>query len=276
MPQRRPLLAVLALMGLVALCWGAIDLWPRRMPWATGPAALDPRARPHKVWRGTYAGSWWLRHARARWHRPAQPARILVLGDSIVHGWDRAGAASWAHHLASRGAANLGFAGDRTQHLLWRIEHGELRRRDPDVVVLAIGSNNLVTDPADHVVAAHVVLLQQVRDALPEAALVVQAILPRGADPTDPIRARIATANSGLAALAARAGAVWVDPGDCFVDEAGAIPPSRMPDGIHPSAAGYACQAAALEPTLAATTQTPQRPPLPEAAWSPRRAPAPR
>ena len=61
---------------------------------------------------------------------------ILFFGDSLTEGWD---AAVWERSLASRGALNAGVSGDRTDHLLWRLQHGNLAGPEPRAVVLLIG-----------------------------------------------------------------------------------------------------------------------------------------
>ena len=67
---------------------------------------------------------------------------ILFLGDSITDFWRNRGSNVWNQYYAPRHAANFGISGDRTQHLLWRIDHGELDGIHPKVVVLMIGTNN--------------------------------------------------------------------------------------------------------------------------------------
>src|SRR5664279_4435563 len=67
---------------------------------------------------------------------------ILFLGDSIVDGWRDKGLNVWNKYYALRNAAIFGIDGDRTQHVLWRMEHGELDGIKPKVVVLMIGTNN--------------------------------------------------------------------------------------------------------------------------------------
>src|SRR5262249_40068621 len=51
---------------------------------------------------------------------------LLFLGDSITDFWRRQGSNVWEKYYTPRHAANFGISGDRTEHVLWRIEHGEL------------------------------------------------------------------------------------------------------------------------------------------------------
>ncbi len=51
-------------------------------------------------------------------------AQLVFLGDSITHGWDGKGKAVWEKNWAPLKAANFGIGGDRTEHVLWRLENG--------------------------------------------------------------------------------------------------------------------------------------------------------
>ena len=54
-----------------------------------------------------------------------EKAQVIFIGDSITQGWEGAGKEVWARYYAPRNAVNLGIGGDRTQHVLWRLENGE-------------------------------------------------------------------------------------------------------------------------------------------------------
>src|SRR3989442_10499134 len=79
---------------------------------------------------------------------------VLFLGDSITDGWrGPAGQEAWKKYFEPLHAANFGIGGDRTQHVLWRIQNGELEGIHPKLAVLMIGTNNMgsnsVTEIAD-------------------------------------------------------------------------------------------------------------------------------
>ena len=72
---------------------------------------------------------WWMpRHEQKMQLVKAGGAPIVFLGDSITHFWEDRGRDVWNRYFASGRyrAINLGFSGDRTEHVLWRIEQGEL------------------------------------------------------------------------------------------------------------------------------------------------------
>ncbi len=51
-------------------------------------------------------------------------ARLAFVGDSITQAWEDAGGETWDEFYADRDAINLGISGDRTEHVIWRLEHG--------------------------------------------------------------------------------------------------------------------------------------------------------
>ena len=93
---------------------------------------------------------WHRRHAEMLRIKHEVDPEIVLIGDSITHMWGglpaepgRArGAKSWDALFGER-ALNLGFGWDRTQNVLWRIDHGELDGLNPKLVVIHIGTNNL-------------------------------------------------------------------------------------------------------------------------------------
>ena len=74
-------------------------------------------------------------------------------GDSIVRRWGALDypelLANWRANFFGWNAANFGWGADRTQNILWRLEHGELDGINPKVIVLLAGTNNVGTQPGD-------------------------------------------------------------------------------------------------------------------------------
>ena len=79
-----------------------------------------------------WAADWWMpRHEKKLEELRKLKAAglnpdLVFIGDSITHGWEDGGAAVWEQHYAKYHALDLGFAGDRTEHVLWRLQHGEV------------------------------------------------------------------------------------------------------------------------------------------------------
>eukprot|EP00752_Nemacystus_decipiens_P005408 g4903.t1 len=121
-------------------------------------------------------------------------ARVLLLGDSITEelletsvGVSRPNWGSievWMEYYAYLGGINLGVAGDMTQHLLWRVQNGELPDvLQPEAIMVAIGTNNLSAGmSAEDTVTGVRALVKYLRQERPDALVVVMALFPR-ADP---------------------------------------------------------------------------------------------
>jgi lysophospholipase L1-like esterase len=182
---------------------------------------------------------------------------LLFLGDSITDFWRYRGSNVWNQYYAPRHAANFGISGDRTQHVLWRIDHGELDGIHPKVVVLMIGTNNTGKErdrqtPRNTVpetVAGVRAVVNDVRARLPDSRILLLAVFPRGTL-DDPQRAQVALVNTLIAKLDDGRMVKFLDIGPGFLDFDGTLPRSLMPDLLHPNAQGYRIWAEAMEPTL--------------------------
>lgn len=192
-----------------------------------------------------------LRMHHAFVERARDPSiRLVFLGDSITHGWFWGDHMQlWDRHFAKYGAANFGIGGDRTEHLLWRIENGELDRVKPDVVVLLIGTNNIAS-PAEEITEGVRAVIRSVRDKLPQSRLLVMGIFPRGEAASDPRRAKIRAINAELAKLADGDRVHFLDIGSRFLGDDGTLPKDVMPDALHLSFKGYAIWAAEITPLI--------------------------
>lgn len=177
---------------------------------------------------------------------------VLFLGDSITEGW-KGSMDIWNEHFGKYDPANFGIGGDRTQHVLWRIENGELDGIDPKVVVLMIGTNN-IGYPAEEILKGDQKIVQAIHQKLPNTKLLLLGIFPRGADAKNPqvaaMREKIKFVNAGLAKLDDGKKTRYLDIGDKFLDAEGNIPAEIMPDALHPKAKGYGIWAEAIQPLL--------------------------
>lgn len=219
------------------------------------PAIVSPSpARRTAPWiaapRPWNAAVWQAQHERYAAQARAGGIDAIFLGDSIVEYFAVRAPEVWMPFVQRYGnVANFGISGDRTQFVLWRVQHGELDGSDARAVVIEIGTNNLaVTTPAQ-VVRGIVAVGDAVRARVPNAAVLVCGLFPRG-DGVDPLRAKAAEVNALLAPAAAERGWTYVAPPSGFVDQSGALDRTLLPDGLHPSAAGYVRWATALRPSL--------------------------
>lgn len=194
---------------------------------------------------------WWLqRHQQKLQDKAALKHKVdlLFLGDSITHAWEVEGEEYWLQHFADCQAFNLGYAGDRTEHLLWRIQNGEIDKLAPNWVVLLIGTNNAGhrLDPPEEIAAGVEIILAELRQRLPQTKILLMAIFPRSRNNHKPMRQRINATNALIQRLATASQVYWLDINQQFLTEDGVLLESVMPDLLHPNSAQYAIWAEAI------------------------------
>ncbi|HZZ41652.1 MAG TPA: GDSL-type esterase/lipase family protein [Tepidisphaeraceae bacterium] len=144
-------LMILNLLAFPVFCLAAATLPPASEP--TAPSPDEPPSIPvAKIGR---TGPRFLKLHESFLKRAKEGnIDLLFLGDSITERWNAA-KDIWQEHYAKYNPANFGISGDRTEHVLWRIDHNELDGIHPKVVVLMIGTNNVSTNnTADQIAAA--------------------------------------------------------------------------------------------------------------------------
>lgn len=185
--------------------------------------------------------------------RGKEPADVLFLGDSITEGWLGKGKDVWSANYEKYKAANFGISGDRTQHVLWRIQNGELDNIKPKVTVLMLGTNNLAADDADSIAKADEEIVKIIRDKTGSKVLLL-AIFPRGAKADDPktkqFREKLDAINAQLKAFSDGTNVRYLDIGKAFLEDDGSISKEVMADGLHPTKEGYERWVKAMNPTL--------------------------
>ena len=165
---------------------------------------------------------------------------LLFLGDSITYSWPKQGELSWAR-LAGYVPASFGVPGDRTEHLLWRITHGELEEINPKVAVVLIGTNNIggFTDEKPAWVANAIKkIVLVVHERLPNTRVLLLGIFPRGEKGSSE-RKRVREVNNQIRTLEDHDKTRYLDLTPGFLDSDGNIPPDVMPDQLHLTARGY-------------------------------------
>ena len=175
--------------------------------------------------------------------------KILMLGDSITHQWERASAAPAAKkYLEPYGVLNLGCGGDRTQHTLWIVEKsGILEMINPKLVTLMIGTNNRYDYRAT--VAGIKSILDAVRKRYPKTPILLYAIFPRGADNKNLRRIENEKVNAEIVKFCNNKDIIWVDIRKNFLTPEGILEKSMMPDLLHPrNVKGYTVWGESLKP----------------------------
>ena len=166
-----PVLAVL----FVSILSGADDKKPAK--------AVAPESRPDKWWSDRHAEK--LKQLKA-----TESVDLLMIGDSITHGWEGRGKQVWSEYYAKRNAFNIGYSGDRTEHVIWRLQHGEVDGISPKLAVIMIGTNNTGhrQDPPEQTAAGIKMILDELKKRLPKTKVLLLAVFPRGATTDDKLR----------------------------------------------------------------------------------------
>lgn len=213
---------------------------------------------------GFFGGTAWLDlHARLVDHVKENkgPIDILLVGDSITQQWgnpldgkllNRA----WQKHFSKYRAVNLGIGGDKTQNVLWRLDHGGVEGIEPRLVVLLIGNNNMFFTRETGVEAAArgiKMCADNLRERFPKAGLIVVKVFPAHA-PGNPFYEDIRKTNAALDKLKLEtAPRVRVlDLTADLLEKDGTLKPALFTaDRVHLSEAGYALYADRLQPAVA-------------------------
>lgn len=206
---------------------------------------------------------WWERHERILKTQAEIDPEIVLIGDSITHFWGGEPKSQvhgtgevWRSLFAPYRVLNMGFGWDRTQNVLWRLDHGELDGLKPEVVVILIGTNNTSETPnarantAGEIAEGLRAVCDRVTDKVPGARIVIMAVFPREREPDHPRRKLIRDINAGYAKLAEERGHAFVDIGPRLLEPDGTLSEQTAPDYCHLTDQGYRHWADALRPLL--------------------------
>jgi lysophospholipase L1-like esterase len=193
---------------------------------------------------------WWKQRHEAC--LKVESCDVAFLGDSITQGWEVEGRAIWDKLFAPLKAANFGFGGDRTEHVLWRLANGELIPAKPKLVVIMIGTNNIGHRSTNAEATAEGVraIVGQLRKGLPKSRILLLGILPRGRTADDEMRRSVAQATEGFKTGADGKYVHFFDSGRPFLRADGLLRDTLMPDLLHLNSDGYEVWARAIEPEI--------------------------
>ena len=238
----------------------------------TIPVPVAP-SEQSPYWAGP--GYWDRRHIAKLAEIAAGPKEYdcVFVGDSITHNWEGwcdsadvavvtaayasgelkfpngPGRAVWDELRRTSRLLNLGIGGDRTQNVLWRLDHGEMDGYQARFVSLMIGTNNADDTPEDRAEGIRAVLAK-IAEKQPGATILLTPIFPSGATRDDPGRISREKTNAIIRTFADGGRIVWLDFNDKFLDADGNLSAEMMPDYLHPLEAGYRIWAEALRPHL--------------------------
>lgn len=195
-------------------------------------------------------GNWMKRHESFNERVKKGNVDLLLIGDSITQGWEGSGKAAWEKYYTPRNAVNLGIGGDRTQHVLWRLDNGNVEGISPKAAVLMIGTNNSGTNSSAQIAEGVEAIVKKLRTKLPKTKILVLAIFPRGADANDAKRKVNIGANEKIAKLADGEMVHYLDISGKFLNEDGTLSKEVMPDLLHLNEKSYTTWATAIEPKV--------------------------
>ncbi len=204
---------------------------------------------------------WWMnRHRAMVTVADKGEAQLVFVGDSITHAFGgdpdtgddfhNRGKDTWDYFYGAYKPLNLGISGDRTQHVLWRLEHGEMGKCKPKAAVVMIGTNNVHSNTPAEIAEGVEAVCSKVQALSPSTKILLLGIFPRD-KPTDESRKSLVEINKELASWAPKHHVQFLDIGRAFTDDQGVISTEVMPDLLHPFAFGYRKWAIAMEPALA-------------------------
>jgi len=154
---------------------------------------------------------WLGKHERLMASAKENPnTEIVLLGDAFTQRWGDGAEkepliAAWQKQFGHHKTLNFGITAERTENLLWRLEHGALDGLSPKVVVLNIGMNNVSRMEKSGVTASSIaqgiaLCVENIRKSVPAAHVVVVTLLPTD-KPGSPVRDGIAKVNTALDGL---------------------------------------------------------------------------
>lgn len=191
-------------------------------------------------------------------------APLVFLGDSITQGWSGKGKAVWEQYWAPLGAANFGIGGDRTEHILWRLQNGNYDGLKPKLTVLMIGTNNtghqgrpmaehggaVYASSAEETAASVTEIVKVLKEKQPQMKILLLAIFPRGETPDDKMRQQNEKTNQLIAKLDDGTSVFFMDINETLLESDGTLSKEIMPDLLHPNETGYELWAKAIEPRV--------------------------
>ena len=216
-------------------------------PPSSDPVAPVPRDRDYP-WMSL--AQWEAAHAELSAIAAKGEAELVFMGDSITA--STKSSESWKKTFGVYRYANFGVGGDRTQNLLWRLDHGEIGALKPKVVVLLIGTNNIGTtehDGAD-TVRGITAVVNKLHSAFPATKVLVLGIFPRDEKPDAPVRAKVKAINAELAKLDDGKAIFVRDIGKVFLETDGTLSTAVSQDHLHLTEDGLSRWAAALAPLV--------------------------
>lgn len=175
---------------------------------------------------------------------------VLFVGDSLTDAWQYQ--PSWTKQLAKYRPLNLGIGGDRTQHLLWRLQH--LQLPPASVFSVLIGTNNISHNSSQEIVEGIRACCGEILKQCPGSRILLQKILPRQRRRTEPQYRQVQEVVALMDALVDGTTIFGADFSSVFQKDGESEEHLNtdhvLPDHVHFTEAGYEAWAEAIVPEL--------------------------
>jgi lysophospholipase L1-like esterase len=211
--------------------------------WRTPNKEKIIMSRPEPRW---HKKAWIERHQKFNERAKQGNVDLIMIGDSITHWWDTAGKEVWDKYYKKRNAVNLAISGDRTEHVLWRLENGNIEGISPKLATLMIGTNNHMSSSPEFTANDIRLIIKKLRSELPKTKILVLAIFPRGGNDDDTARQKNMRVNQLIANIGDSDMVHFLNINETFLNKR-RLRNDLIPDGSHPNEKGYSAWAQALE-----------------------------
>lgn len=196
---------------------------------------------------------WWMPRQEAVIKQVKQGnAQLIFIGDSITHGWEIPGNIDiWNYYFGAWHPINMGFSADRTQHVLWRLDHGSLDGISPKAAVIMIGTNNSngEDNTVEEIAEGITAIVDRIRTKSPKTRILLLAIFPRNEKP-DAQREKNNQVNKLISKLADNKKVFFLDINQNFLNPDQTLSKEIMPDFLHPNRVGYQIWAISIKDKL--------------------------
>ena len=230
-------------------------------PVAAAPAAMTPAAvqtpwPADKATPRTDPNSM-LAHQQLLEKRTQGIIDVYFIGNSITRRWGATDypdfLANWKANFFGWNAADFGWGADRIEHMLWRLENGELDGVNPKVIVILAGTNNVGARPGNDEKIADITrglraLIDLAHAKAPAATIILTGIFPRNDNMA--VMPEINRINANLARFADGRAIRYINVNDRLADANGQLFDGMTMDKLHPTVKGYQVWADALKPVL--------------------------
>lgn len=202
-------------------------------------------------------GEWWMERHQGILNKLVKDPELILIGNSIIHSLDNENRQEvWEKFLDRYRAVNMGFSGDRTENVIWRLENGSLENINPKLALILIGTNNtdgnhyLNISTPEELAGGIWKICEIVVEKLPDTKILIMGILPYGYKPNHRDNINKATNNLISKFPEKHTNINYIDIGQVYLDADGKVRQELMPDYLHPNPEGHLLMFEALEENI--------------------------